>query len=442
MRTGRRFSFFWISIFTIAGSGCAGCGDCFGGNDGCYFADNGGNSGCGNASFCDSETCNGSYAHGTAACGTETNECQLSCSPGYANCNDQIADGCETNTSTDPQHCGDCFSPCAGDCVRGACQPSNDIPIIDGLVSPAGLATDGVYVYYVDRGALTAFNPVSGASSFLAAGVLPNGGIITDGSYVYWGGQWLGGFDAGTTDAGDDSGDASDDDSGDDASVAIGSISSGIFRVNVNTGVVELVAPLVVYPGVALDLHGLGNVFARQQLAGDAGTSTLGFASPDSGAFTPLASLAGNSGNMHAIAPGAFDVAALDNSDIVSVALDGGGKSVVVADAGALSLIATTAGQLDVVQTDGSFTVQGIAPGSLSAGATPGIAGEVATSGTYAYVVNQTRGEIDQYSASELSLVPIAVATQISGTVSFVAADRNYVYWIAGSGVFQAPVPP
>ncbi|MEO7110329.1 MAG: hypothetical protein ABI183_07840, partial [Polyangiaceae bacterium] len=101
-----------------------------------------------------------------------------------------------------------------------------------------------------------------------------------------------------------------------------------------------------------------------------------------------------------------------------------------------------TAGQLDVIQTDGSFTVNGVTSGSLAVGATPGIAGEVASSGIYAYVVNQTLGEIDQYSATDFTFVPIPVATRISGTVTFVAADRNYIYWIAGSALFQAPVPP
>jgi hypothetical protein len=324
-----------------------------------------------------------------------------------------------------------------GQCSFDAGIRSSDVTILSDLVAPSGLASDGAYLYYVDQQVLHVLNPALDSSDVLATGVVANGGIVTDGFYVYWGGQWN--SVATSSDAGADSGADSGDDGGDDAGG--GSILSGIFRANVNSGVVELIAPATVYPGVALDINGLGNVYARAQVDADAGTSNLGFVQPDSGAFVSLGPLSGNTGNMHAIAPGVSDIAALDNGDIVSFPLDGGSKSLLVGDAGALALLPTSAGQLRLSGTSGSFTLQGVAVGS-SQTSVIGTAGEVASFDSFAYVVNQSYGEIDQYSATDLSLPATFVTAVTTAKVDFVAADGNYVYWIAGGSLFEAPVPP
>jgi hypothetical protein len=49
--------------------------------------------------------------------------CGLSCITGYANCNQNPADGCEVNLSTDNQNCGTCGNTCSWPthCVNGSC---------------------------------------------------------------------------------------------------------------------------------------------------------------------------------------------------------------------------------------------------------------------------------------------------------------------------------
>ena len=54
--------------------------------------------------------------------------CQLSCAPGYADCDGEVANGCEQGTRSDRGHCGGCNQRCAADggtsgafCVNGQC---------------------------------------------------------------------------------------------------------------------------------------------------------------------------------------------------------------------------------------------------------------------------------------------------------------------------------
>ncbi len=51
--------------------------------------------------------------------------CDYECEPGYADCNGNTADGCETNLMANPGHCGSCGNRCdigAGQpCVEGTC---------------------------------------------------------------------------------------------------------------------------------------------------------------------------------------------------------------------------------------------------------------------------------------------------------------------------------
>jgi hypothetical protein len=53
--------------------------------------------------------------------------CQMGpCSMGYANCNGAFVDGCEINTTSDPNNCGGCNLVCpvsAPNCVNSACTP-------------------------------------------------------------------------------------------------------------------------------------------------------------------------------------------------------------------------------------------------------------------------------------------------------------------------------
>ncbi len=59
-----------------------------------------------------------------AAC--TTGSCLYTCVPGFADCNGNPVDGCETSTATDVSHCGGCGTACAlpsavASCVSGAC---------------------------------------------------------------------------------------------------------------------------------------------------------------------------------------------------------------------------------------------------------------------------------------------------------------------------------
>ncbi|APR83196.1 Hypothetical protein A7982_08545 [Minicystis rosea] len=86
-------------------------------------------SGCGTAS-CD--PC--PSANATAACDT-TGACSLQCSAGFADCNGDPSDGCETETVSDASHCGMCGHVCPGPSGQAVCSGS-----ACGLACPAGFA--------------------------------------------------------------------------------------------------------------------------------------------------------------------------------------------------------------------------------------------------------------------------------------------------------------
>lgn len=49
--------------------------------------------------------------------------CQASeCEGTWRDCNHDVTDGCETDTSTDPKHCGACNVACAMSCAEGVCK--------------------------------------------------------------------------------------------------------------------------------------------------------------------------------------------------------------------------------------------------------------------------------------------------------------------------------
>lgn len=89
------------------GSCNAGWGNCNGVyGDGCETNINTSLSNCGACN----NTC--SVAHGTPVC--SSGACAIaSCSAGYANCNGLYSDGCETNTTSNVNHCGACNNACA-----------------------------------------------------------------------------------------------------------------------------------------------------------------------------------------------------------------------------------------------------------------------------------------------------------------------------------------
>jgi hypothetical protein len=116
------------SMFQCGVKGCdAGWADCYGGaTDGCETNIDSDVDHCGGcATICPS------VPNGFRAC--KTGKCEIgSCTQDRADCNGQLADGCETDLLTDAQHCGTCINSCAappnaaagctaGSCSIGAC---------------------------------------------------------------------------------------------------------------------------------------------------------------------------------------------------------------------------------------------------------------------------------------------------------------------------------
>ncbi len=80
----------------------------------------------GSSSPCTGVTC--TNAHGPTAC--TSGVCTPTCITGYANCDGNPNNGCETDTNTDPNHCGSCTTACGASgpsCNSGACGCNLDV---------------------------------------------------------------------------------------------------------------------------------------------------------------------------------------------------------------------------------------------------------------------------------------------------------------------------
>lgn len=72
-----------------------------------------------NCGTCDHEC---SADNGVTAC--SEGQCQIVyCRPPFADCDSRYITGCETDTRSSSEHCGNCGAPCAGACVDGVCNP-------------------------------------------------------------------------------------------------------------------------------------------------------------------------------------------------------------------------------------------------------------------------------------------------------------------------------
>lgn len=57
--------------------------------------------------------------NGTPSC--QEGKCAIACAAGYADCDGNAANGCETDTLSDAAHCGACNESCEGRCETGTC---------------------------------------------------------------------------------------------------------------------------------------------------------------------------------------------------------------------------------------------------------------------------------------------------------------------------------
>lgn len=93
-----------------------------------------------NCGFCGHE-CSGAQGSSWCAAGV----CEIECSPGYGNCNGLVDDGCETNMTANPANCGSCGHVCpSGVCSNGVCQllAQGTACSVDGACA-TGHCTDG-----------------------------------------------------------------------------------------------------------------------------------------------------------------------------------------------------------------------------------------------------------------------------------------------------------
>lgn len=396
MSKGRRFLRFWILLFLASGTGCAGCGNgCFdlgGGNEGCNF-----------------DTCEGG-------------ECDWFGNSDY-----------DASTPT----------------YDAAQNFPDTIAIAQNIANPAGIASDGTSVFYIDGETLyTAprFTELA-TPDVIAVGVRPVGGLALDDAYIYWASATPV-VDAGVDDAGDDSGDDAGDDAGgddagddggDDAGDDAGALPSrGIFRVLKTGGPIEFLGDIDPLPGIAL---ANGNLFLQAR-GDDAGV--FGELAIDGGTvFQPLGAISGNATTVRSIAPFGPGVAFLDQPDIDFVDLADGGSSKLATNVNASVLVATSSVPYYVAPVDAGSTLQSIGPDSGS----PGVAlsfqvGDVASSGQYVYIADNSTNGVFRLD----TLDPSAILTVDYDNVPIrmLTADSSGVCWIEGlptQTLFCADVP-
>lgn len=116
---------------------------------------------------CAGVVCAAPHASGHCAAG----QCQYQCETGWGDCNSSSVDGCETDLTGDPLHCGACASPCPAvpnatiACVGGSCTPGCIAPYADcnndpsdGCEVPVGVPDS------CGPGGLTTFSASAGAT--------------------------------------------------------------------------------------------------------------------------------------------------------------------------------------------------------------------------------------------------------------------------------------
>jgi hypothetical protein len=121
----------------------------------------------------------------------EAGTCKIGCNSGFANCDGDDANGCETNLQNDASNCSACGHGClGGTCAIGVCQP-----VVIGTVQArlAGITVDATNVYYATNGALLGASAITriekdGKNALAIASNQPRTlyGIASDATFVYF----------------------------------------------------------------------------------------------------------------------------------------------------------------------------------------------------------------------------------------------------------------
>ena len=122
------------------------------------------------------------------SCNANTNSCEASCAANRADCDGDMSNGCEVDTSSDSDNCGACgHSCCGGTCGNSQCGVY-ETSILTSASNPNGYAVDGQYVYWIDGftlyrelrmgGERTAVVTINGTNRMRFVRVVVHGGTI------------------------------------------------------------------------------------------------------------------------------------------------------------------------------------------------------------------------------------------------------------------------
>ncbi|MBM4362446.1 MAG: hypothetical protein FJ104_07175, partial [Deltaproteobacteria bacterium] len=113
----------------------------------------------------------------------------LACASPAADCNGLASDGCETDLSSDPLHCGVCTRICPGTaCTAGACGAA---VLAGGVAEPSAVAATETHVFWTSSSgnSVTGVRLSDGATTVSLSGEANAYTVAADATHVYWAGN-------------------------------------------------------------------------------------------------------------------------------------------------------------------------------------------------------------------------------------------------------------